>query len=806
MRRPWVALVTSIVVSGASASSAGSSAGAQQPPAPRQAAPPSGNSGVIAGSVTNGETGAPVRADVTIDRPRRAVRSDSSGRFTFRDAATGRVRLRAVSFGYEPADTTLTVVAGDTVRLALRLRVLPQSLAPVRTIAKSPERIRFEEQVTPSVVSISGAEVRRVPAIGEADVLRSVALLPGVVARNDFSAGFNVRGGEADQNLVLLDGIPIYNPFHLGGLFGTFIDKAVSGVDVLTGAFPSKYGGRLSSVLDVKSLEETRRGMHGAAEVSLLSSSLFSGGSLGAGKMSWNVAARRTYADKVVRWIRGRNDFPYHFQDAQLRARLLLPRGGTLGLTTYAGKDLLYHIEDPQPSTEFPGGTPNPFGPEDDDDDETVTFDWGNRVAGLTLDQPLGARTAMSHRLAFTRFATHFDLPSESVYLAQSVTEFQLGGSVTHARDRHTFSAGYEASSYRTSYREQLPLRGGLDDDFDFPDPLATDGDTTMRQRPAMGALFAEDLWKPNDKWLVRGGLRGEYVSGANWLGISPRVSVKYFVSPRLALTAAGGRYAQWMRAMRNEDLPLRVFDLWLGSDETIPVSTSNHLVLGAERWLSDTRFLRVEGYGKTYDNLAEPASTVDPRIRPSLLRYYTGRSYGLDVYLRQLERNGFSGWVAYSYGVTTRERNDQSYWPGHDRRHNANIVAGYAPAKSRWALGSHLGIATGTPYTGWAGIMNRYRYDPVRNVWGGPRTDGDETVSGPRNAERFPFYWRMDLSAERRFDIGGATLRPYLNVVNVFNRKNVFLYTLDADNDPPLIKGASQFPFIPSIGLRMDW
>jgi hypothetical protein len=260
------------------------------------------------------------------------------------------------------------------------------------------------------------------------------------------------------------------------------------------------------------------------------------------------------------------------------------------------------------------------------------------------------------------------------------------------------------------------------------------------------------------------------------------------------------------MRAMRNEDLPLRVFDLWLGSDKIIPVSTSNQLVLGAERWLSGSRFLRVEGYGKTYDGLSEPASTVDPRIRPSLLRYYDGRSYGVDVYLRQLERNGFSGWIAYSYGVTTRQRGNQAYWPAHDRRHNANIVAGWARPKSHWALGTHLGVATGTPYTGWAGIMNRYRYDPLRNAWGGPRSDGEETVRGSRNEERFPFYWRLDLSAERRFDIGGATLRPYLNVVNVFNRKNVFLYTLDADVDPPRVKGASQFPLLPSFGMRMEW
>ena len=798
MRHIAVAIVLVVLV----ATSWATAVARAQLPAPARQGPPA--VGTISGSVSNIANGTPVHADVSIDRPRRAVRADSAGRFTFRDVPPGAVRVRAASFGFEPTDTTVLVRAGASLTVTLRMRVLPQSLAPVNTIAKTPERGRFEEQATPSVVSISGAEVRRVPAIGETDVLRSVALLPGVIARNDFSAGFNVRGGEADQNLVLLDGIPIYNPFHLGGLFGTFIDKAVSGVDVITGAFPTRYGGRLSSVLDVKSLEETRRGAHGTAEVSMLSSSLFSGGSLATGKMSWNFAVRRTYADKVVEWIRGSNDFPYHFSDAQFHGRLLLPKGGTLGLTAYVGKDLLYHKEDPRQVVVFP--TPGePVAT--DDDEESVTFDWGNRIAGLTLDQPLGPRTTLNQRLAYTRFSTHFDVPDEKIFLGQSVDEVQLGGSITHARERHTITAGYEAARYVTSYREQFANFTRDDDDFQFPDPLATDGDTTMRQRPVTGALFAEDSWKPNEKWLVRGGLRGEYVSGANWLGASPRLSVKYFVSPTLAITAAGGRYTQWMRAMRNEDLPLRVFDLWLASEKNIPVSTSNHFVLGAERWLSDRRFVRVEGYGKTYDRLSEPASSVDPRVRPSLLRYYDGRSYGLDVYLRQLERNGVSGWVSYSYGVTTRERNGTSYWPAHDRRHNANVVASYAPSTSRWALGSHLGLATGTPYTGWAGVMNRYRYDPIRNVWEAQFSGGDDdTVRGQRNGERFPFYWRLDVSAERRFQVGGAVVKPYLNIVNVFNRKNVFLYTLDADESPPLIKGASQFPILPSLGIRMEW
>src|SRR6478672_2378929 len=435
MRLTSAALVTAVaLVAGAPITRAA----AQQTPA----RPVRSAVGSVAGVVTNVATGDALRAEISIDRPRKSVRADSGGRFAFRDIPAGRVRLRAISFGFEPADTMVLVRGGEAVTVSLRLRAVPQSLAEVRTVATSPERTRFDDQATPSVVSIAGAEVRRIPALGESDVLRTAALLPGVVARNDFSAGFNVRGGEADQNLVLLDGIPIYNPFHMGGLFGTFIDKAVSGVDVITGAFPSRYGGRLSSVLDVKSLEETRHGVHGTAELSLLSSSLFLGGALSQNKLSWNFAVRRTYADKVVEWIRGNNDFPYHFEDAQFRSRLALPNGGSLGLTMYMGKDLLYHQDESVQLGSDPGG------PIDitDDDSETITFDWGNRVVGLTLDQPLGERTILSQRLAYTRFGTHFDLPSESVFLAQSVAEVQLAGTITHIRALHTLSAGYEAS------------------------------------------------------------------------------------------------------------------------------------------------------------------------------------------------------------------------------------------------------------------------------------------------------------------------------------------------------------------------
>src|SRR5213076_3348049 len=141
-------------------------------------------------------------------------------------------------------------------------------LPAVHTQAERLERREYATTASIGSVSVTSNELRSTPVFVEPDVLRSVQMLPGVAARSDYTAGFNVRGGESDQNLILIDGFPIYNPYHLGGLFSTFIDPTVHDVTLMTGGFPARYGGRLSSVLDVHSAEDVRGGMHGAAEVS----------------------------------------------------------------------------------------------------------------------------------------------------------------------------------------------------------------------------------------------------------------------------------------------------------------------------------------------------------------------------------------------------------------------------------------------------------------------------------------------------------------------------------------------------------
>src|SRR5688572_2201443 len=203
----------------------------------------------------------------------------------------------------------------------------PQVLPTIEATAPRDERVVFETKPNVGTLTITGKELTSAPRFfGESDVLRAVRLLPGVNARNDFSVGMDVRGGESDQNLVLLDGFPIYNPFHMGGLFGAFVEPMVDRVDFLTGGFPASYGGRLSSVLDVHSATDPRPGTHGQVDMSFIATTLKLGGGLQDGRGTWGLAVRRTYADKFVDLISDQK-LPYHFRDAQGVIRWQLPRG-----------------------------------------------------------------------------------------------------------------------------------------------------------------------------------------------------------------------------------------------------------------------------------------------------------------------------------------------------------------------------------------------------------------------------------------------------------------------------------------------
>ncbi|MEO7457866.1 MAG: TonB-dependent receptor [Gemmatimonadaceae bacterium] len=748
--------------------------------------------GAIEGTVVDSATGQPKEAvAVTLGGTSRGILTDAAGRFAFTDLVAGTYTLRTRQISTRSLELQVEVRAGATTTLLLRVAYAPVTLGAVRARARSPERERFEMSPSIGAISLTPSSVKDVPSIGEPDVLRTVQLLPGVNARNDFSSGYNVRGGESDQNLILLDGYPIFNPFHLGGLFSTFLDETVGSIDLLTGGFGAQYGGRLSSILDVTSSNAERQGLHGTLGVSVISSSLSLGSASADGRSSWMIAGRRTYADKLVAALSDRT-FPYHFSDAQFHGLKALGKGEMkVDLTAYSGADVLdgdFLAFSDSASAGGGGGT--------------FTFGWANQLVGAKLSNIwrdgarlplLGAAdsVAVEQRISLTRFGTALDLGAGALTLANSVHEFRLGGNIRWNRGSHERKLGYEASGYSIHY-----------------DVTSTVSETdlfSLEQHPTSSSLYYQEQWRPSRRFIAEAGLRAEHVSGRDWTGLSPRVAVKYFVTPDLALSAAVGNYAQWLHSLNREDIPVRIFDFWVASDQYTEVSRATHYVLGLEDWISPLRFARVEAWAKRYSHLLEQNTADDPAVRGDEFLDGKGFSYGFDLLLRQLDIGPFGGWVSYTYGVASRERGSNWVWPGHDRRHNLNVVGTYKPG-TKYTFSARLGVASGTPYTDIVGQLVRRNYNPHTHQFNGDRSGDGETqpVGGTRNGSRYPLFQRLDLGVSRAGSWRGLQVTPYFSIVNAYNAKNVFIYTFDYTTNPPTRESESQFPFLPTIGMTV--
>jgi hypothetical protein len=532
-----------------------------------------------------------------------------------------------------------------------------------------------------------------------------------------------------------------------------------------------------------------RPGVHASLDVSALATSARASGSFGGERGTWSVAGRRTYADALAN-VFTNNIFPYHFQDFHGHASYALPGGVRLGVTGYAGTDVLdanlaAFETDSQPTKANRG---------------SWAFDWGNRVLGASVAKDfgsgvhvplagwrLGDSATIEQRVATSGFSTRLDLGSGATSQRSEIRDVRFAGSLLTHGASHDMTLGYDVATYRIRYASGSEQTATTE--FDFV------------QQPTSGAAWVSDLWRLTPRWLVEGGVRAEALSGRQFAALSPRVSVKYFATPDLALTAGVGRVTQFMHSLAG-DGALRYFDIWIASDSFTPVATAWHYVAGVERRY-DAGSVRVEGYVKRYDRVLEANWSEDPSIRGDEFLSATGLSYGLDVLARWQRASGAGGWVSYSFGKSTRTRDSLTWAPGNDRRHDLNVVGTWRMAKYR--VGGRFGFATGAPYTPIIGQIVRRAYDPSLDRWGtGNPQLYLEPLGGARNSARFPPTHRLDLDVSREYLVRGATVAPYVSVANAYNAKNVFVYLYDYSTDSPTRRAISQFPILPTGGVRI--
>jgi hypothetical protein len=768
--------------------------------------------GSITGRVTGpaGEplAGARVTALTAAGAARRAAITGEGGTFRLLNLPAGQYRLRAVRIGYAAAERTVTVAAGAEARAELALAEESFTLEAVEARARAGEqreRTRFETEAGVTSRVITGAELKVIPGLGEADVMRAVEVLPGVVTTSDFSSAFNVRGGSADQNLILLDGFPIFNPFHLGGLFSVFNGDVIARAELLSGGFGAEYGGRVSSVLNVETEPGTQgKGLHGAAGVSVLATRLSLRGDLpvrdALGRRGgWLVSGRRSYFDALLASV---VDFPYHLSDLQAGASIPLPRGGTLRFTGYVGEDVLDLSE-----FEVPGAEEDTTGENRADDILRVRWNWGNRVAGAHWSQPLG-RWSTDTRLGYSRYAESLSFVDfGDVRFASGISQWSL------------------RSDFGRALNPRLALRTGGEAVLMGYRNLGEAGGTVFFEGNRRGLLasgYGQLRWEPSSEWIVEPGLRADVWTAAGHTRpiVSPRLSAKRFLGAGrdAAVKMSVGRYTQFLHSLRDESLPVSN-DTWVTADEFVPAVVSDQVQAGIEKFWGTRWYASAEAYARRFRGVTELNVADDPNRAGDDLIEGEGRSYGFDVLLRRSEGR-LTGWTTISLLRATRTFPDPtafgledvpqtvSFPPIFDRRVDLDVVAQYKLGR-RTELGARFNYGSGVPYSRPIAQITAFETDVAGGGYRLPRPTGEDpeipiyVVPGRRNEERYPAYHRLDVTLRRTFTPRWGTLTPYLQVLNTYNRRNVLFYFYNYVDTPATRSGISMFPVLPTIGIE---
>jgi hypothetical protein len=757
--------------------------------------------GTIQGVVRAQGSGTPVAAAVVrIAELRRSVQTDEQGFFVFPDLPAGAWHVRASAIDYQPEEVVAEVPGAGVLRLEFELTRRPVALRPVEARADEPGRASGPAAAGPPPATLPGRDLRAVPALAEPDVFRALQTLPSVAAASDFSSALYVRGGSPDQNLVMLDGVPLENPYHLGGLFGAVDPDAVESVELLPGGFPAGVGDRLSSVVDIRTREGGRDRVRTTGALSLISSRAGVDGPL-PGRGSYALSLRHTYLDLFTGATRAvgltRSAFPYGFTDAHLKVTEPLPRMGRLTVSGYVDQE---HLVTPRSDAE----------------NERFDFGWGSRALGVHWWQPWSATVAGDVRVAYTRFAGRFDrsvLPLEStgegtgdglvpsLSVGTRTESVLLGAGLTWYRRNHELHAGAQLDAYRFSHA--IDPRG----DPDLADYLPS---FTLHESPATLAAYAEDEWRAGERLRLRAGLRvlsaGE--RGTAWL---PRLGASWAASPGLSLSLAAGRSAQVVHSLRDGESVVGnvlAYDLLAPVPAEIGLSTADEVIAGAE-WAGRYTRVRVETYEKRMHGLPLLPPPENPLVgglsAPQNFRAGSGRARGLEV-LAHWARGGAALSLAYAWTGVQRSLDTLRYSPRFERPHTLDL-SGSLPWGRGGQASARLTLASGQPYSPVVGFLPDYHYDPAQGTF--VEDPSVIPIYGPYNSARLPAYFRLDVGLRRElhprwFGHRGA-VTPYLQILNVLNTHNVLLTDV-AEHFPPRQSYAPQLPFLPTLGVEWSF
>lgn len=785
---------------------------------------------VVQGVVRDSETGERVGfASITVPDTDLLTESNADGRFTLVGAPLGHFQVRVSSLGYRAR--VVSVTASEGASLSIALDPNPIELAGITVVGDDYSVVRVSGGV--SRITISPKDIALLPNVGEVDIFRSLQLLPGISGTNESSAGLFVRGGTPDQNLVLLDGMTVYHVDHFFGFFSAFNADAVKDVQVFKSAFPARYGGRTSSVVDMTGKSGNPDEVMLSAGVNLLSANGTLQAPLG-DHGTLLVTGRRSYTDLIRSGLysaifglyqdeasepatptlrggngRGRSPFgnrggnfaqvtttpDFYFYDFNAKATYRPSDADVISVSFYQGRD---DLDDSRLTTQDAIG--DNFSRSFSTDITNLT-NWGNRGLSANWSRQWSARIQSKVMGAFSRYSSNFlnntaienqDLDTGETVLSRSfgtIEDNEIQDFTVNLENRLLMGSDHVVEIGAGMTRSVVDYALVRNDTLGILD---------LNQQGTQVSAYVQDTWSPSRQFEISlGGRLVNYdVLGTNYL--EPRASVRWLPKNGLVFKAAYGKHNQFVSRVLNENVTEGSRDFWVLADgDLVDATSSEHYVAGLS-WETTSYFFDVEFFRKTFAGLSEfslrfqRGGTIDPL---NLFFDGTGVAEGVEV-LAQKKFGQFIGWVSYTLSNVEHifpELNDGNPFPAlHDQQHEFKTVGMYSAAG--WTLSGSWVYGSGKPYTA------------PESEYGIELIDGSTLGYihvGEKNALRLPAYHRLDISATRRFDLFGANGNLSLSVFNAYDRPNTWYRQFDLSQTPVVVTDVNYLGRVLNVSFR---
>ncbi len=750
----------------------------------------------IRGFVVDKETGepAPFVKIFVVELSSGAI-SDLNGFFSIPKVPAGNYNVEATSVQYGKQVKQVSI-AGNKPFVEIRFEMESDKI--LDEVVISAEQQQKTTNVQTSITRMDQAQVERIPTIGgESDVLAAFSITPGVVTTGDQGGQLYVRGGTPIQNRTLLDGMTIYSPFHSIGFFSVFETELIKNVDIYTGGFSSKYGGRISSVVDITYRDGNKGKFSGKASISPFMTRLIIEGPLAKLKdekssLTYVFSGKQSLLQQTAKtlypYMNDREGLPFNFTD--FYGKMTANLGGRSKVSVFG------------------------FGMHDGANfDGVANLNWKSYGGGMNFSVlPSNSPLFIKGHVNASNYALRLEEQNLAPRFSQ-INGFEMGFDFSYATaNSGEIAFGLNVEGFSTNF-ETFNEIGRTIKEENFSTEI----------NPYFNYRYV------NTRWVIEAGMRLQYYASYVTASPEPRAGLKYNATDVFRIKMSGGRYSQNFTSANSDRDVVNLFNGLLSAPSNVQstftkpngqvvTGISNglqyawHAVGGFEYDFAKNVSLNVEGYykyftrlsninlNKLYDDVAQ-FNMIDDVFKKDFI-IENGEAYGLDVLVKRSTQRTHL-WLGYSLGKVTRWDGFMTYATVFDRRHNINLVYTYMFGKkknievsARWNYGS------GLPFTPTAGYYQSENFsNGVSTDYLSTNPNYIETILGPLNSKRLPDYHRLDVSAKWPITIKGKQpLEATVGITNLYNRQNIFYVNRLTS------QVIYQLPILPSFGLSYRW